>query len=77
MLIINSILVRYMLFLKRKFVFLNKFFVDFDILKEFYILEIVEEESDRNLVGYENDVFYFLVKYDILLVYLDKDKYYD
>lgn len=77
MLIINSILVRYMLFLKRKFVFLNKFFVDFDILKEFYILEIVEEESDRNLVGYENDVFYFLVKYDILLVYLDNDKYYD
>lgn len=77
MLIINSILVRYVIFLKRKFVFLNKFFVDFDILKEFYILEIVEEESDRNLVGYENDVFYFLVKYDILLVYLDNDRYYD
>lgn len=56
---------------------MNKFFVDFDILKEFYILEIVEEESDRNLVGYENDVFYFLVKYDILFVYFDNDRYYD
>lgn len=77
MLIINSILVRHMPFLKRKLVFLNKFFVDFDILKEFYILETVEEESDRNSAGYENDVFYSPAKYDIPSAHLDNDKYYD
>lgn len=62
---------------KRKLVFLNKFSVDFDILKEFYILETVEEESDRNSAGYENDVFYSPAKYDIPPAHLDNDKYYD
>lgn len=52
-------------------------FGDFDILKEFYILETVDEESDKNSAGYENDVFSSPAKYDIPPSHLDNDKYYD
>lgn len=52
-------------------------FGDFDILKEFYILETVDEESDKNSAGYENDVFSSPAKYDNPPSHLDNDKYYD
>lgn len=53
-----------------------------NIMREYHAdhqqhFETVEEESDRNSAGYENDVFYSPAKYDIPPAHLDNDRYYD